>query len=231
MRFMAFNNHASSRMVKNPPRPGAMEKSCLENRLNLFFVNLPRKSMESKAENKKYLQVAAKRNIFYQLGGNSMSFIQWLLLAGFIALLLYKVHPAIRKAWQNLHPQKEVHHRMLVAVRRRQTGYTRLLELAPDKQSAALQRLEKSWHAVNEAWGRIALFSGGFSTTDKGLSHQADEDWSFIGFYDVADYEDFIKCQALLEQAEHLALRTHYDIRLTLGKRLSEAPVSLHSLF
>ncbi|OPZ65933.1 MAG: hypothetical protein BWY83_02968 [bacterium ADurb.Bin478] len=159
-----------------------------------------------------------------------MSFIQWLLLAGFIALLLYKVHPAIRKAWQNLHTPKEVHHRMLVAVRRRQAGFTHLLELAPDKQTAALQQLAKSWHAVNEAWARIALFSGGFSTTDKGLSHQADEDWSFIGFYDVADYEDFIKCQTLLEQADYLALRTHYDIRLILGKRLSSAPVSLQNL-
>ena len=119
---------------------------------------------------------------------------------------------------------------MLVAVRRRQAGFTHLLELAPDKQTAALQQLAKSWHAVNEAWARIALFSGGFSTTDKGLSHQADEDWSFIGFYDVADYEDFIKCQTLLEQADYLALRTHYDIRLILGKRLSSAPVSLQNL-
>lgn len=159
-----------------------------------------------------------------------MSFIQWLLLAGFIALLLYKVHPAVRKAWHNIYPAKEVHHRILVAVRRRQAGFTRLLELAPDKQAAALQQLEKSWHAVNEAWGRIALFSGGFSTSDKGLSHQGDEDWSFIGFYDVTDYKDFIKCQSLLEQADYLALRTHYDIRLILGKRHSEGPVSLHSL-
>ncbi|HPN32879.1 MAG TPA: hypothetical protein PK843_00050 [bacterium] len=160
-----------------------------------------------------------------------MSFIQWLLLAGFIALLLYNVHPAIRKAWQSVQPHKELHHRMLVAVRRRQAGFTRLLELAPDKQAAVLQQLEKSWHAVNEAWGRIAQFAGGFSTTDKGLSHQADEDWSFIGFYDVAGYEDFIKCQTLLEQADYLALRTQYDIRLILGKRHTDAPVSLPGMF
>ncbi|NLP10819.1 hypothetical protein GX408_10535 [bacterium] len=160
-----------------------------------------------------------------------MSFFQWLLLAGFIALLLYNVQPAILKAWQNLHPQKELHHRMVVAIRRRQAGFNRLLELTPDKQAAALQQLEKSWHALNAAWGRIAVFSGGFSTTDKGLSHHADEEWSFIGFYDVAEYEDFIACQSSLEQADYLALRAHYDIRLILGKRLMETPVALKSLF
>jgi|GEM_PF-2049796 len=162
-----------------------------------------------------------------------MSPLQWLLLAVFIGALIYRTHPAIRKAWESWHKKKEVviRYRMLAAVRRRPAAVSRLLELAVDKQAAMRQELDDAWLELTEGWKDQAQFAGGFSTSEKGLSLQAEEDWSLIAFFDLTDYDSFIKCQALLEQDQYLPLRNHCDIRLSIGKRLTDAPGTIKALF
>jgi hypothetical protein len=160
-----------------------------------------------------------------------MKYLQWMIIAGFIALLYYKTHPAIKKAWRRINKKKVAHHRMLAAVRRREVGLSRILELPPEKQKELLHQLDQSWKHLLEKWQSHAVFGGGFTFSEKGLSQHAERDWSVLAFFDVGSYDDYMHCQACLEDDEFLSLRNHYDIRLAIGKRWVQPPESLAGLF
>ncbi len=160
-----------------------------------------------------------------------MKYLQWIIILGFIAYLGYKIHPAIKKAWRKFNKKKEVHHRMLAAVRRREAGLSRFLQLGQQEQRDLREQLDHAWKNLHAQWKAHAVFSGGFSFSEKGLSLQAEGDWSIMAFYDIASFEEYMHCKNILESEEFHALRNHCDIRLAIGKRWLQAPDSIADLF
>jgi hypothetical protein len=106
-----------------------------------------------------------------------------------------------------------------------------LLEMDAKKQAETIRHMENLWEKLSERWQAHSHFAGGFSTSEKGLALQVEEEWAFINFYDVVNYGAFIKCQAILEENEFLSLRNHCDIRLSIGKRWTQSPGNISGLF
>ncbi len=122
-------------------------------------------------------------------------------------------------------------HRMLVAVRRRQAGTVRFLNMSPTEQASHLQELEAQWQALNARWQQVGQFRHGFDSAERGLPSSGDDDWKLFAFYDLPDFAAYGNCIAALESPQFLLLRNYCEIRFIFGNTLTSMNQSISRLF
>ena len=130
-----------------------------------------------------------------------------------------------------IQPPRPLLHRMLVAVRRRQAGMVRFLNMNPEEQASHLQALEMQWQALNVKWQEMGIFHHGFDSAERGLPSTGDDDWKLFAFYDLPDFAAYGNCVAALEAPQFLLLRNHCEIRFIFGKTLASMNQSISRLF
>jgi hypothetical protein len=107
---------------------------------------------------------------------------------------------------------------MLVAVRRREVGVKRSLELSAEEHGATMDELEKIWRIVHDRWiGAGAIYISGFMSDAQGLPAPGDQDWRLFFLYELEDYKMFQKCIDISESEGYKLLRHHLDIRILPG--------------
>lgn len=127
--------------------------------------------------------------------------------------------------------QRPFPHRMVVAVRRRQAGLAKFLDLPPAEQPMLLNELEAQWAALNAAWQSIGRFVGGFASSEHGLASGDDNEWKLFLIYDLSDYQAFRNCIARIDDQQFTPLRNHCEIRLMLGAAKRGASGGIRRLF
>jgi hypothetical protein len=120
---------------------------------------------------------------------------------------------------------------MLLAIKRRQASINRLLELNPDEQEETLLKIDEEWGLLNTSFSYHAKYDGGFLGPKTGLQSGTDEGWAILGIYDLSNFDAFQKCNEILEDPQFQHLRNHCDIRLLLGKNLSDLQGVLRQLY
>ena len=123
------------------------------------------------------------------------------------------------------------HYRMLVAIKRRHASISRLLELNPDEQEETLIKLDDEWGLLNNSLSFWGHYIGGFIGPKTGLPSGFDEGWAILGIYELENFDAFQKCNEILDGPQFLHLRNHCDVRLLLGKNLSDLQGVLRQLF
>lgn len=120
---------------------------------------------------------------------------------------------------------------MMVAIRRRGTALDHYLKLGGDEKIELVHSLEKMCHILQERWLARSQYSCGFKSDVQGLPSQGDYDWMVFAFYDIADYEHFQRCVAMLEEPQFSNLRHYLDIRLIFGKSITGQSDKITKLF
>lgn len=140
-----------------------------------------------------------------------------------LSYLLYK--------WQKGKQNTRGDFRMLVAIRRRQAGISRFIQMDVSEQSAHIRELEREWQALNNRFMSFGVFAEGFTTSGTGLPSGGEEDWSILGVYDLPDHDAFLNCKDVMDDDQFTPLRNHCDIRLISGERMESMENQIRKLF
>ncbi len=123
-------------------------------------------------------------------------------------------------------PQPAEDKLMLVAIRRRNVGVKRSLELTREEHNEINGLLERQWRILHERWiGAGAYYLSGFVSDAGGLPSPDDDDWRLMLLYGLSDYAMFRRCVDVLEGDSSNLLRHHLEIRLVAG----ESMVNVHN--
>lgn len=110
---------------------------------------------------------------------------------------------------------------MLVAMRRREVGMKRSLELSREEHGTTNAHLEKQWRILHERWiGLGAHYLQGFMSDAAGLQAPGDQDWRLFFLYELQDYAMFQKCIQAFEGEGSNLLRSHLEVRLIPGEKM-----------
>ncbi len=151
----------------------------------------------------------------------------------FLAILLGFM---IFVAWNVLRKRKRAAVRaeaklMLVAVRRRHSGLSRVMELPADGEVQLLKSLENQWRIVNSRWLAYSRPQQCFISDANGLPAPGDEDWRMLHFYEIDDYDQFRDCVKILESEAYALLRHHLEIRMLCGEAIQDITGKLQRIF
>ena len=120
---------------------------------------------------------------------------------------------------------------MLVAIKRRQAGISRFIQMDVSEQEAHIRELEREWQALNNRFMSFGVFAEGFTTPGSGLPSGGEEDWAILSIYDLPDHDAFLNCKDVMEDDQFTLLRNHCDIRLISGERIESMDNQMRKLF
>jgi|GEM_PF-3212582 len=126
---------------------------------------------------------------------------------------------------------EEYTYRMMVAIRRYPESRTHFVELDREEQHRMLEKVKIQLEALYTEWEHFARYSFGFHGSTFGLNSDQNEPWILFTHYDIRDYQDFRKCQTILESNDYLYLRTHCDIRILFGDEMVQIAKHVNELF
>ena len=122
-------------------------------------------------------------------------------------------------------------YRMLVAIRRRQAGISRFIELNYSDQEHHLNILDSEWVKLNTRFSQVGDYAGGFISSKSGLPSGSEDEWTTFGLYDLPDYDAYQVCRESLDENQFQNLRNHIDIRLIFGRNLMDLQGVVRQLF
>ncbi len=157
---------------------------------------------------------------------NILDIIFWPVIIAIIvvlAYLLYKWKIGSRVARGDI--------RMLVAIKRRQAGISRFIQMDVAEQAAHIREMEREWQALNNRFASFGFFAEGFITPGAGLPSGGEEDWTILAIYDLSDHNAFLNCKDILEDDQFTLLRNHCDIRLIAGEIMESTENKIRRLF
>lgn len=157
---------------------------------------------------------------------NILDIIFWPVIIAIIIILAYLLYK-----WKRGNQVVGGDVRMLVAIKRRQAGISRFIQMDVAEQAAHIREMEREWQALNNRFLSFGLFAEGFSTTASGLPSGGEEDWSILCIYDLPDHNAFLNCKDIMEDDQFTPLRNHCDIRLIAGERIESAENQMRKLF
>ncbi len=112
---------------------------------------------------------------------------------------------------------------MLVAVRRREVGMKRSLELSREEHDETTALLDRQWRIIHGRWiGLGAHYLQGFASDAAGIPAPGDQDWRLFQLYGLSDYAMFRRCVKVLEEESNNQLRHHLEIRLIPGESMAD---------
>ncbi|HOC89207.1 MAG TPA: hypothetical protein PKI90_06630 [bacterium] len=112
---------------------------------------------------------------------------------------------------------------MMAAVRRREVGMKRSLELSKEEHDETNALLDRQWRIIHGRWiGIGAHYLQGFASDAAGLPAPGDQDWRLFQLYGLEDYAMFRRCVAVIEEEGNNLLRHHLEIRLIPGESMTE---------
>ncbi len=137
--------------------------------------------------------------------------------------------PLFRSRIQEVNQERP--YRMMVAIRRYPESRAHFIELNREEQQRMLEKIKLQLESLYTDWEGYAHYRFGFHGSTFGLSSDKDEPWILFTHYDVRDYQDFRKCQTLLESNKYLYLRTHCDIKILFGDEMVKISRHVNELF
>jgi hypothetical protein len=131
--------------------------------------------------------------------------------------------------WRH-HPEinPDAPYRLLVAVKRRQAGVMRFLELDSQMRNELLAVLDDQLRELDEVIRKHARFIGGYKAT--GISRE-NERWPLLAFYDLNSYDKYRECVSVLDADKFTDLRNYCDIDMVLGDRKDRFEGDIKELF
>lgn len=157
---------------------------------------------------------------------NILDIIFWPVIIAIIIVLGYLLYK-----WKKGSQARGGDIRMLVAIKRRQAGISRFIQMDVAEQTAHIREMEREWQALNNRFMSFGLFAEGVTTSSAGLPSGGEEDWSILGIYDLPDHDAFLNCKDVMEDDQFTPLRNHCDIRLISGERIKSMENQIKRLF
>ncbi|NOY61354.1 MAG: hypothetical protein GXO75_20770 [Calditrichaeota bacterium] len=157
---------------------------------------------------------------------NILDIIFWPIIVAIIIILGYLLYK-----WIMANQNTRGDFRMLVAIKRRQAGISRFIQMDVNEQAAHIKELEREWQALNNRFMSFGIFAKGFTTSGSGLPSGGEEDWAILGIYDLPDHDAFLNCKDVMDDDQFTPLRNHCDIRLISGERMESMENQIRRLF
>jgi len=128
-------------------------------------------------------------------------------------------------------PPKPVPFRILVAIRRRDVGRARFMQIPAEGQKEVVENTRNAFADLHKEWSNHVKYMHGFDGSDVGLVSNTENEWLHFALYNAEGYEAYRECQRILDSEKYLTLKNEFDIRLLFGDQMKSPASRLHELF